>query len=157
MAWTGWALLIMLLLALAVGWLLWPLVPPRQSIQPDSPEAWRALMQHPSHPVHLAAAILLAGSGDAEGTRVFLEAFPTLTKDEEHVALQALLGLTGKENLAPALIEAFLNHPESYHTGDPDAVLELIPPGLEARHNGRPGDPPLQPLPCRFRNPAHSV
>jgi hypothetical protein len=34
--------------------------------------------------------------------------------------------------------------------------LRAVPSaGLEARLNGRPGGPPLQVLPCRFRNPAY--
>ena len=124
----------MLLLLFAAAWWLWPLVPPRQTVQPDSPEAWRALMRHPSRSVHLAAAILLASKGDADGTKALLEAFPTLTKEEEHVALQALLGVAVKKDLDPILIEAFLNHPESCKTGDPAAVLKLIPPGQKARY-----------------------
>ena len=133
-AWVGGASLAILALLLASGWWLWPLVPPRQTVQPDSPEAWRALMRSESRPVHLAAAILLASKGDTDGTKALLEALPTLTKEEEHIALQTLLGLAAKEDLDPTLIEAFLKHAESSKTGDPTAVLKLIPPGQEARY-----------------------
>jgi len=133
-AWVGGASLAILALLLASGWWLWPLVPPRQTVQPDSPEAWRALMGSESRPVHLAAAILLAGKGDPDGTKALLEALPTLTKEEEHVALQALLRLAARVDLDRAVIEAFLNNPESCRTGDPASVLRLIPPGQEARY-----------------------
>jgi len=133
-AWAGWAFLILLLLLLGAAWWLWPLVPPKQAIQPDSLEAWRGLLGHPSRAVHLAAAILLASKGDADGTKALLKAFPALTQEEEHLALQALLKLAAKEDLDPTLIEAFLKHAESSKTGDPTAVLKLIPPGQEGRH-----------------------
>ena len=133
-AWVCWAFLTMLLLLSAAAWWLWPLVPPKQAIQPDSPEAWRGLLGHPSRAVHLAAAILLASKGDADGTKALLEAFPTLTKEEEHIALQALLKLAAKTDLDPLLIDALLIHPESCKTGDPAGFLRLIPPGQEARY-----------------------
>ena len=124
-AWVGGASLAILALLLASGWWLWPLVPPRQTVQPDSPEAWRALMGSESRPVHLAAAILLAGKGDADGTKALLEAFLSLAQHELHTSLAVLLAFADKERLDPALIDAFLNHQQSSN---------LVPPGKETRH-----------------------
>jgi len=125
-AWVGGASLAILAFLFAAAWWLWPLVPPRQTVQPDAPEAWRALMRSESRP------ILLASKGDAEGAKTLLKAFPSLSKGELRTTLQALLGIADMERVDPALIDAFLNYSENLFAGDD--IRRWIPAGKEARH-----------------------
>ncbi len=145
-----WLLGVACLLGVVAGW-LYSLSPTKSTTPPDSPEAWRELMRSNSHPARLAAAILLTGEGDAEGSKVILEMFPSLTPRELQTAVCALAAVADKNRLDPALIDLFLNasNVPEHTTVDLTTpgihreyavrltnAIALIPPGKEKEHLG---------------------
>ena len=146
-AWIGLGSL--LLLALAV-WAIHPFVPPEPPlVQPDSPEAWRAMVRSGNRPAALAATLLLAATEDAEATRALLERFPSLEPPEFQTVLEVFLYAADRDRVDPALIDALLdvaNDPahrsveklkpgfEIWHGVGLTEVAQLIPRGQESRH-----------------------
>jgi hypothetical protein len=105
-------------------------------------------MQSNSPPARLAAAILLTGEGDAEGSEVILEMFPSLTPRVLQTTVWALAAVADKSSLEPALIDLFLNASDvpQYTTVDRttpgvyreyavrlSSAIALIPPGTGER------------------------
>ena len=122
------------LLFLFLGCLtLWIFSSPKQQIQPDTPEAWRKMLHGTPHAVQLASAILLAGVGDAEGTKALLQFEPSLTIAERQLAIRHLYIPEPPLLLSPQLVDVLLRNLQSYKASSDIIVMRLIPEGQETR------------------------
>ncbi|MBM3334217.1 hypothetical protein FJY63_06110, partial [Candidatus Sumerlaeota bacterium] len=131
--WDSVIVLVVLAIAVATG-VVCRIQPKATGVEPDSPEAWRALLQSDVESERLAALILLASEGDKDATGRLIESLPRLSLDQLQTAIDVLVHLSGPERLRPELVAAFLTHPHADKDGFSVLVLDLIPKGKEREY-----------------------